>query len=61
MEGFKIIECTTNRIIVNREPQNEGEKTTMRLTAQDAIIREFLDCCFALEGKDTDLERERPC
>ncbi len=42
MEDFKIIECTTDRIIVNREPQNEEEITRMRLAVQDAIIREFL-------------------
>ena len=43
MEDFKIIECTTDRIIVNREPQNEEETTEMRLAAQDAIIRKFLN------------------
>ena len=43
MEDFKIIECTTDRIVVNREPQNEEEITKMRLAAQDAIIREFLN------------------
>lgn len=43
MEDFKIIECTTDRIIVNREPQSEDETTIMRTAAQDAIIREYLD------------------
>lgn len=40
MEDFEIIECETDRIIVNREPQNEEEATIMRLAAQDAIIQE---------------------
>lgn len=42
MEDFKIIECTTKRIIVNREPQNEDEIIKMRLAAQDAIIRDVI-------------------
>lgn len=46
MDDFKIIECTAEKIIVSREPRNETEELIMRLASQDAILREWLNCCF---------------
>lgn len=36
---FKIIECTSEKIIINRPPQNMEEETMMRLAVYDAITR----------------------
>ena len=41
-EKFKIIECTTEKIIVNREPQNEAEWSMMNQAVNDARIRKML-------------------
>ena len=42
MEEFKIVECTSKKIIVNREPQNDTEKEMMDNAVMDAIARENL-------------------
>lgn len=45
LKDFKIIECTAEKIIVSREPQNEEDITKMISAAQDAIVREWLNHC----------------
>lgn len=42
-EKFKVIECSTEKIVVNREPQNQAEETLMRLSVVDEIAREIID------------------
>lgn len=44
-DDFRIIECTAEKIIVSREPRNEAEESIMRLTSQDAVVRELLNHC----------------
>ena len=42
ISDFKIIECSSEKIIVNRQPQNTEEEIMMRLAAQDAITRQLI-------------------
>ena len=59
MDDFKIIECTAEKIIVSREPRNETEELTMRLTCQDSILREWLNCCMPMTNIDLNRTEER--
>ena len=43
MEKFKILECTHERIWVNRPPQNTDELMLMRVIAMEAITRHMLE------------------
>ena len=40
-EEFKIVECTAEKIIVNREPQNEAELSMMRNAVNDQRTRKM--------------------
>jgi hypothetical protein len=43
LEKFRIIEATTEHVIVNREPMNLDELNVMRQAAMDALCREVLE------------------
>lgn len=43
LEKFRIIEATTEHVIVNREPMNLDELNMMRQAAMDELCREVIE------------------
>ena len=41
-EKFRIIEATTEHVIVNREPMNLAELNVMRQAVMDELVREMI-------------------